>query len=324
MLFREAAALERAEKLQTIIMDKTGTLTKGKPLVIDVIAEAEYSPEVLLSIAYSLEQNSQHPLANAIVEYAQSQNVQALPVQNFESVPGKGVSAVVEGKRFHLGSLSMAKEQEIRISKDVVEPLENAGKTICGVWTDSFLIGYIAIADQLREQSPEAIQKLTQMGIQSIMLTGDHRKTAEAIAHQAGIKEYYADVLPQHKAAKVNELKQKGIVVGMVGDGINDAPALAAADVGFAIGAGSDVAIEASDITLIRSDPRCVAQAIQLSQATFRKVRQNLFFAFFYNSLGIPLAAIGLLNPIIAAAAMSLSSLSVVCNALLLRRWKPD
>jgi len=243
--------------------------------------------------------------------------------KNFESVPGKGVSANIDGKRYHLGSLRMVAEHDIPISHDLVDPLESAGKTICAIWSDQHVMGYLAIADQLRENSTKAIHQLQQLGIHPIMLTGDHNKTAEAIARQAKIEEFYADVLPEHKAEKVNALKKAGKLVGMVGDGINDAPALAAADVGFAIGAGSDVAIEAADITLIRSDLRSVVQAIRLSKATLRKIRQNLFFAFIYNSLGIPLAAIGLLNPVIAAAAMAMSSVSVISNALLLRRWHP-
>ena len=324
LLFREATALENAEKLQAIIFDKTGTLTEGKPVVTDVLPVSGYSKEDLLSIAYSLENNSQHPLAGAIVEYSTKRNVELKSVRNFESIPGKGVVADIDGKQYFLGSIFMAKEKGVTVSEEISGALEGEGKTLCSLGTGETMLGYIAIADSLRPRAAEAIEKLLEMKIRPIMLTGDHEVTARSIAGQVGIKEYYADVLPQHKAAKVDELRKTGLLVGMVGDGINDAPALASADVGFAIGAGSDVAIEAADITLVRNDPRCVAQAIQLSRVTFRKIRQNLFFAFFYNILGIPLAALGFLNPIIAAAAMSLSSLSVVSNALLLRRWHPE
>lgn len=277
-----------------------------------------------MRVAYSLENNSQHPLAESIINHSQQQNIALEKAVNFVSYAGKGVSATLLGKTFFLGSVKLAEESNLLLPIEVISPLENAGKTICLIWSEGDLLGVIAIADRIREHSAEAVQKLRERGLHSIMLTGDHAKTAQAIAAQAGIDEYYADVLPENKAEQINQLKDNKKLVGMVGDGINDAPALAAADVGFAIGAGSDVAIEASDITLVKSDLRGIDEAIQLSQATFRKIRQNLFFAFIYNSLGIPLAAIGFLNPVIAAAAMAMSSVSVICNALLLRRWKPS
>ncbi|MGA8164370.1 MAG: heavy metal translocating P-type ATPase [Waddliaceae bacterium] len=320
MLFRESAALERAEKLQTVVIDKTGTLTEGKPVVTDVIPSIPGQENSLLRIALALEHPSKHPLARAIVDYAQSKQVELALAQNVKELSGKGMKGQIDGKDYYLGSLRMAKEQRISIAEDQAAPLENTGKTLCAVWDANKMLGYLAIADQLREHSVEAVRQLRELGIRSIMITGDRKETAAAIARQAGIDEFYADVLPQHKAEKVNAFKQGGRLIGMVGDGINDAPALAAADVGFAIGAGSDVAIEAADITLVRNDLRGVVQAIELSQAAFKKIRQNLFFAFIYNILGIPLAAMGFLNPIIAAAAMSMSSVSVIGNALLLRR----
>lgn len=324
IFFREAEALERAEKLNTIVLDKTGTVTQGKPEVTDVVPMNGYSPDELLRIAYSLENNSQHPLAGAIIQYSQQKNIDLENTKRFVSHSGKGVSADIDGKTYHLGSMKLVEEAGLLLPDDIIAPLENEGKTICVVWSEKEVMGAIAIADKIREYSAVAVEKLKKRGVHPLMLTGDHSKTAAAIAKQAGIEEYYADVLPENKAEKINQLKDKNKLVGMVGDGINDAPALVAADVGFAIGAGSDVAIEASDITLVRNDLRSVDEAIQLSQATFRKIRQNLFFAFIYNSLGIPLAAIGFLNPIIAAAAMAMSSVSVISNALLLRRWTPS
>ncbi len=320
VLFKEAAALERAEKIETLIMDKTGTITEGKPVVTDVYPEDDSQ---LLKVAYALEHNSQHPLAEAIAAYAQKKNVPLEKTSNFTSISGKGVSAKIDGQTYQLGSVRYAKEENITLPQEKIEACEIEGKTITVVWKDQDALGFLAISDQLRPHSSEAIQELNAMGLYTVMLTGDHRRTAEAIAAKAQVQEFDAEVLPEDKAAKVIKFKEKGKIVGMVGDGINDAPALASSDVAFAIGAGSDVAIEAADITLVRNDLRSVVDAIKLSQATFRKIRQNLFFAFIYNILGIPLAALGFLNPIIAAAAMAMSSVSVVSNALLLRRWSP-
>ncbi len=308
MLFRDATALELAQKIKTLVFDKTGTLTEGKPQVTDVIGKDR---EYLLDVAYALEQYSEHPIADAITSYVKKTTLSA---SGFRAIAGKGVTAEIEGKRYFLGSLSYAKECGIDIC------VEADGKTIVVVWKEGELLGSIAIQDELKEHSVQAVAQIKEMGIHPVMLTGDHVKTAEMIAKQSGIEEFYGDVLPEHKAEKVNALSKGDDVVGMVGDGINDAPALASADVGIAIGAGSDVAIEAADLTLIRDDLRLVPEAIRLSKATFRKIRQNLFFAFIYNIIGIPLAACGLLNPMVAAFAMSLSSVSVVTNALLLRR----
>lgn len=313
MLFRDATALELSQKIQTLVLDKTGTLTEGKPQVTDVISG---DVPQLLSIAYAVEQRSEHPLAEAISTYAKDSK---LSVSEFKAIPGKGVTAQIEAETYSLGSLAFAEESGVSVS---AEKEEREGKTITVVWKQDKLLGYLAIQDALKEHSAEAVKQLKAMDITPIMLTGDHYRTAETIAKQSGIEEFYAGVLPGEKADKVKSLKSQGVVVGMVGDGINDAPALATADVGIAIGAGSDVAIEAADLTLIRNDLRLVPEAIRLSKATFRKIRQNLFFAFIYNIVGIPLAAFGLLNPMVAAFAMSMSSVSVVANAILLRRFK--
>lgn len=312
MLFRDATALELAQKMTTLVLDKTGTLTKGKPQVTDVIANDK---ERLLEVAYALEQYSEHPIAEAITSYAKDSK---LPVSSFQAVVGKGVNAQIEGESYFLGSLSFAKECGINVS---AEKEEKEGKTIVVVWKGVELLGVIAIQDSLKEHSVEAVAQIKEMEIHPVLLTGDHQMTAEVIARQAGIEDFYGDVLPDQKVEKVNALRKGKVVVGMVGDGINDAPALATADVGIAIGAGSDIAIEAADLTLIRDDLRLVPEAIRLSKVTFRKIRQNLFFAFIYNIVGIPLAACGLLNPMVAALAMSLSSVSVVTNALLLQRF---
>ncbi len=246
---------------------------------------------------------------------------------DFETIPGKGVRGVIDGRQAILGSPAWLAAEQARTSTALearAQAVQAQGKTVVGVAVDGVTAGFIAIADQLRDTSREAVRRLQAMGVDVVMMTGDNRHTAEAIARQAGITRYFAEVLPQHKADEVKRLQQaQGGHVGMVGDGINDAPALAAADVSLAIGAGSDIAIEAADVVLVKGDLRHVATAIDLSSATLRKIRQNLFFAFFYNVLGIPLAAFGLLNPVIAGAAMAMSSISVVSNSLLLNRWRP-
>ncbi len=322
ILFKEAGAIEQAEKIETLIIDKTGTLTEGNPSVAGVYPMSHTSESDLLTIALSLESRSQHPLAEAIVSYAQDRNLSIAGVHQFNSIPGKGVSGDIDGKTYSAGSVRYAREQGILLPDDQINELESKGETIIAVWEREKVLGVIGIADRLRKNSRRAIGQANQMGIHTVMLTGDRPQTAQAISHQAGIQESYAEVLPEQKAQKVRELKNRGQVVGMVGDGINDAPALASASVGFAIGAGSDVAIEASDITLMKNDLLGVIDAIDLSKATMNKAKQNLFFAFIYNILGIPIAALGFLNPIVAAAAMALSSLSVVSNALLLRFWR--
>ena len=324
ILIRNAAALEQAGRLQTLIVDKTGTLTEGRPAVIDVIAFAGASRADVLRAAASLEQGSTHPLAKALLAAARDEGIAPTNVADFVSVPGKGVSARIGTATVPtmLGSLDYLREQGATIAADVYAPLQHAGKTIVGVAASGRTIGIIALADAVRPSSGQAVRRLEAAGIEVVMLTGDNVATAQAVAQAVGIRKFRAGVLPAGKADAVRDLKAQGVVTGMVGDGVNDAPALAAADVSFAIGAGADIAVEASDITLIRNDLNAVVDAILLSRATLAKIRQNLFFAFAYNVLGIPLAAVGMLNPVIAGAAMAASSVSVVGNALLLKRWR--
>ncbi|MGH8671251.1 MAG: copper-translocating P-type ATPase, partial [Burkholderiales bacterium] len=323
VLFRNAAALERAEKIQTLLVDKTGTLTEGHPAVTDLIPFDQHTAIELLHMAASLEQGSAHPLAAAILAKANELDIQPSRISEFVSISGKGLHAVVNGGNAWLGSLNFLAEQGLRCDPTPVTALQAQGKTVIGVAFGSQVIGVIAIADRIRATSKQALERLAAMGIEVVMLSGDNAATAGAVAAELGIVRFFAEVMPQDKTAWVHKLKGRDRVVAMAGDGINDAPALAAADVSFAIGAGSDIAIEAADITLMRDDLNGVADAISLSRATLRKIRQNLFFAFIYNVLGIPLAALGLLNPVIAGAAMALSSVSVVSNSLLLRHWKP-
>ncbi|MEK7769405.1 MAG: HAD-IC family P-type ATPase, partial [Pseudomonadota bacterium] len=272
------------------------------------------------------EQGSEHPLAKAVLERAAGMNIRPQVVTDFNAVAGSGITARIGGTEYLLGSPKFIGGRGAAIDAARIAVLQAAGKTVIAVAAVTQdvpeVLGYLAIADRLRNTSAQAVKRLQAMGIEVVMLTGDNPATAAAIARQAGITSYRAEVLPQDKAAAVEQTKASGKFTGMVGDGINDAPALAAADVSFAIGAGSDVAIEAADITLMRDDLMSAADAISLSRATLSKIRQNLFFAFIYNVLGIPLAAAGLLNPVIAGAAMAMSSVSVVSNSLLLKRWQ--
>jgi Cu+-exporting ATPase len=325
ILIRNAVALEQAGRLQTLLVDKTGTLTEGRPTVTDVIALGDATRDDVLRTAASLEQGATHPLAQAIVAAARNEGVRPLPVSEFAAVPGRGVAARIadDTAPAMLGAIDYLAGAGIAAPGDVCAPLQQAGKTIVAVARGGRLLGIVALADALRPSSANAVRRLAAAGIGVIMLTGDNEATACSVAQAAGIREFRAGVLPADKAEVVRASKAQGVVTGMVGDGVNDAPALAAADVSFAIGAGSDIAVEAADITLIRSDLEAVVDAILLSRATLAKIRQNLFFAFAYNVLGIPLAAAGMLSPVIAGAAMAASSVSVVGNALLLRRWRP-
>jgi len=302
-------------------------------VVTDVLAAAGCSERDLITAAASLESGSAHPLAHAVLEYAKTLNITLIPMRDFHSVTGKGVQAVLDvsalgmpapeaEQTLLLGAPDFLAASGLTIDAAAIAPLVSQGKTVIAVGGAGRVLGYLAIADKLRDSSRAAVTKLKAMGIEVVMLTGDNAATAQAIAAAAGVDTYRAQVLPGEKARAVAEFKAGGHVVGMVGDGVNDAPALAAADVSFAIGAGSDVAIEAADIALMKSDLNSVVDAISLSRATLAKIRQNLFFAFIYNVLGIPLAAAGMLNPVIAGAAMALSSVSVVSNSLLLRRWR--
>ena len=320
ILVKNAEALERAEKITVLALDKTGTLTCGTPQVTDVVPYGLTREEVL-RLAAALEENSEHPLARAIVSAAVAgiSTVNREKASNFKSLSGHGVEGDVAGRTLRLGSPSW-----LRLAADpAVGDLQQAGKTVVVLAEGQTTLALFAVADALRPTSRAAVERLRERGIRVVMLTGDNAATAAAIAAEAGIGEFRAGILPGDKAAAINELKSGGGLVAMVGDGINDAPALAAADVSFAIGAGSDAAVEAADLTLIRSDLMGVVDAIDLSAATLGKIRQNLFFAFIYNVMGIPLAALGWLNPVVAGAAMAMSSVSVVSNSLLLKRWRP-
>ena len=341
ILVKNAEALELAKNVEVLAVDKTGTLTLGKPEVTDVLPSPPaplplagegsditsshrlLGEEQLLHIAASLEQGTTHPLAEAIVARAREQGLTLTQLTELRAVAGKGLTATLDGAEYALGSPSFLAERGVAVPEALLAPLAGAGKSVVAVSRGLTFLGLVGVADRLRPTSHAAVARLKRQGVEVVMLTGDNAATAAAIAREAGIARFEAEVLPQDKAATVNKLKSGGRRVGMVGDGINDAPALAAADVSFAIGGGSDVALEAADVTLMRNDLLSAADAIDLSRATLAKIRQNLFFAFIYNVLGIPLAALGLLNPVIAGAAMALSSVSVVSNSLLLRRWQP-
>jgi Cu+-exporting ATPase len=323
ILVRNAAALERAGKIDTLVVDKTGTLTQGRPLVTQVVnAEGTPAP-ALLALAASLEQGSQHPLAAAIQAQAKQEGMALQTVSGFFSADGGGVRGSVGGTPYLLGSPEWVTTQGHAPDPALVRRLADSGSSVAVLVGPGGILGYVCIADRLRDSSPAAVARLRSQGVNVIMLTGDNTATAARIAREAGVEQYQANVLPGDKAAQVQQLRAGGKLVGMAGDGVNDAPALAAADVSFAFSSGSDIAIEAADVTLMRNDLASVADSVSLSRATVAKIRQNLFFAFVYNALGVPLAAAGMLNPVIAGAAMALSSVSVVTNSLLLKRWKP-
>jgi Cu+-exporting ATPase len=311
ILVRSAEALERAEKLTLLAVDKTGTLTEGRMALVALEPAPGIEDNELIRLAAALEQGSTHPLATAVLEAAKNKGIAYPGVTDFENISGQGITGSVEGRRLRLGA------------GPALGVESGSGATWIRLTDANGILGHLAFADRLRPTSPSAIARLQKLGIECVMLTGDSPDAARAIAEAAGIKDWRARVKPQEKAAAVTSLKAAGGVVGMAGDGINDAPALASADVSFGMAAGSDIALEAADITLMRSDLNSVADSVELSRAVMRKIRQNLFLAFFYNILALPLAAAGLLNPVIAGAAMALSSVSVVSNALLLKRWRP-
>lgn len=331
ILIKSGQALEAAYQLNTIVLDKTGTITIGKPSLTDLLPLSDFNRSDLLQLIASAEQHSEHPLAQAILEAAEEEGLDLLPVSHFEAIVGRGLSAQVEGRQLLVGNESLMKEKSIDSSafQEQLLELSQDGKTAMFVAIDGQLTGILAVADEMKSSSLKAVQELQSMGLEVIMLTGDREETATAIAQKAGIQKVIAGVLPDGKATAIKNLQEAGEKLAMVGDGINDAPALVQADVGIAIGSGADVAIESADVVLMHSDLQDVVKAIKLSQATIRNIKENLFWAFAYNTLGIPIA-MGLLhlfggpllNPMLAGLAMSLSSVSVVANALRLGRFK--
>jgi Cu+-exporting ATPase len=315
VLIKNAEALERMERIDTLVVDKTGTLTEGKPRLTEVTGGIE-----ALRLAASLERGSEHPLAATLVAAAEARGLTLAPVEDFQSAAGRGVSGVVEGKRLLVGNARFLKESGVDLG-DFKRPIMLA--------VDGKLVGTFTLEDPVKPTTPAALKALSDQGVRIVMLTGDNRRTAEAVASQLGITEVEAEVLPEHKSAVVEKLRREGRVVAMAGDGVNDAPALAAAEVGIAMGTGTDVAIESAGVTLLKGDLTGIVKARRLSQATMRNIRQNLFFAFIYNAAGVPIAAGALypffgilLSPVIAAAAMALSSVSVIGNALRLRQLR--
>jgi Cu+-exporting ATPase len=331
VLIKNAEALEIMEKVTTLVVDKTGTLTKGKPTLTTVQAVGDVNEDQVLRMAASLERASEHPLAEAIVAGAKERDLETEFIEGFAAVTGKGVSATVGGKIVLLGNAKLMRESDIDISAvgSVVREHQLGGETVMYLAADGALAGLIGVSDPIKASTPDAIRELHAEGIEVVMLTGDNRNTAAAVAEKLGIDRFEADVLPDQKAAVVKALQAEGKTVAMAGDGINDAPALAAAHVGIAMGTGTDVAMESAGVTLVKGDLTGIVRARRLSRATMKNIRQNLFFAFIYNSAGVPIAAgvlypvFGLLlSPIIAAAAMSFSSVSVITNALRLRNTK--
>jgi P-type Cu+ transporter len=331
VLFRNAEAIETLRKVDTLIVDKTGTLTEGKPKLVsvEVNSNASITAQELLRLAASLEQGSEHPLAAAIVRGAQERQVQLDSVRQFASITGMGVSGEVDARTVWLGNRALLERQNIDPSSLLkqAEALREQGQTAMFVAVDGEAVGLLGVADPIKDSTPEAIDALHGEGIRVVMMTGDSRTTAQAVAKRLNIDEVIAEVLPAQKAEKVKELQAQGCIVAMAGDGINDAPALAQAQIGIAMGTGTDVAMESAHVTLVKGDLRGIVRARQLSRATIRNIKQNLFFAFIYNTAGVPIAAgilypaFGLLlSPIIAAAAMSLSSVSVIANALRLKK----
>ncbi|HZJ86098.1 MAG TPA: heavy metal translocating P-type ATPase [Erysipelotrichaceae bacterium] len=323
ILFKGGEHLENTQSIDTVVLDKTGTVTEGKPKLTDVIIEDNYEEKQVLQLLASAENLSEHPLALAIVLGVENRDIDLVAVDEFEALPGFGISALIKENKILAGTRNLMKSKDIKVNSKteaIMEDLENDGKTAMLVAINQEVAGIVAVADTIKDTSKQAIKRMHKLGLTVIMLTGDNQRTADAIASQVDIDEVIAEVLPDQKSDKIKDLQNKGYNVAMVGDGINDAPALVVADIGMAIGTGTDIAIEAADVTLMRGDLNSVADAIIMSKKTMRNIKQNLFWAFIYNTVGIPIAAAGLLAPWIAGAAMAFSSVSVVLNALRLQR----
>jgi Cu+-exporting ATPase len=327
VLIRGGDSLEKVRRLSAVVFDKTGTLTRGRPEVTDVVPLAGPEPTELLSLAAAVEQSSEHPLGEAIVRAAEQRGVPIAPgLSDFDYTPGRGVRARVNGEAVLLGNRRFMEESGINLAEaeEALVALESEGKTAVLVARANRLVGLLGIADPAKPEAAQVVAVLHRLGLRVLMLTGDTRPTAQAIARAVGIDEVIAEVLPQEKLAAIEALQKQGQVVAMVGDGVNDAPALARADLGIALGSGSAVALETADIALLGDDLRGVVHAVELSRRTVRTIKQNLFWAFIYNAVSIPVAALGWLNPMIAAAAMAFSSVFVVMNSLRLRRFSPS
>jgi Cu+-exporting ATPase len=327
ILIRKGEAIQRMKDVDVIVLDKTGTITKGKPEITDVLSFGDSSENEVIQFAAAVENNSEHPLARAVIDFVKAKNLEIAETTGFKNISGKGVKAVLNGDAVAVGSQRLMEELEVAMSRDAIsqkDALESQAKTAVYISHAGKLIGLMGIADEVKEDSEQALRAFKKMGLQTIMLTGDNKKTGRAIAQRVGVDKVIAEVLPDQKSDEIKKLQDAGRVVAMVGDGINDAPALTLADVGIAIGTGTDVAIESGDIVLVKGDLPGVIKAINLSNATFKKIKQNLFWAFFYNLIMIPLAIIGLLHPLLAEVAMAFSSINVVFNSRRLSKQKLD
>jgi Cu+-exporting ATPase len=334
VLIRSGEALETMERVNTLVIDKTGTLTEGKPAVQAVLAAGDHTPESILLLAASLERGSEHPLASALIRKAKESGLSLLDATGFRSITGQGVTGSIGGREVAVGNRRLLEGLGVGAADSLYEkanPLEKKGNTVLFVAIDKKPAGLVAVADSVKASTPAALAELREEGVAIVMLTGDGQRAAEAVAKELGIERFFAEVSPEGKSEVIRSLKAEGRVVAMAGDGVNDAPALALADVGIAMGTGTDVAMESAGVTLVKGNLLGIARARKLSRATMQKIRQNLFFAFLYNGLGVPLAAgllypfFGLLlSPMIASAAMSLSSVSVIGNSLRLRGTRLD
>jgi P-type Cu+ transporter len=326
ILFRHGEALQTMNDVHTIVFDKTGTITKGKPGITEIVTNGAFDVKDILYLAAGLEQGSEHPLGQAIVGGARERAIHLTKLESVEAITGKGIRGRVDGKEVLVGNQKLMTDSQVDFGqlKNKLGELEDEAKTAMLVAVDGKIAGIIAVADTLKEDSIQAIAELEKMGLETAMITGDNQRTASAIARKVGITRVLAEVLPQDKVAEIRRLQEKVGVVAMVGDGINDAPALTQANVGIAIGTGTDIAIESSDITLVSGELSAVVTAVNLSRATFKKIKQNYFFAWIYNGLAIPMAVMGLLHPMVGMAAMTLSSVNVVTNSLRLRKAKVE